>query len=157
MTTILFKGLGVRGQQLVVRDSSKPQRKPLEWQFQGLSCFNCKNSLLLLKLYHLNSLCQLQRTISPLCYNVDVARPYTELVGGVSMQKFTNFLMAVMASVVSYYLCKWLDTIISLMSRGLSCCSCHYDIKTSQFLCSLYHDYSACQSEQLHHLFLCFL
>lgn len=117
MTTILFKGLGVRGQQLVVRDSSKPQRKPLEWQFQGLSCFNCKNSLLLLKLYHLNSLCQLQRTISPLCYNVDVARPYTELVGGVSMQKFTNFLMAVMASVVSYYLCKWLDTIISLMSN----------------------------------------
>ncbi len=33
------------------------------------------------------------------------------------MQKFTNFLMAVMASVVSYYLYKWLDTIISLMSN----------------------------------------
>ena len=33
------------------------------------------------------------------------------------MQKFTNFLMAVMASVVSYYLCKWLDTIITLMSN----------------------------------------
>jgi hypothetical protein len=33
------------------------------------------------------------------------------------LNKLKNFLMAVMASVVSYYLCKWLDTIITLMSN----------------------------------------
>ena len=33
------------------------------------------------------------------------------------MQKLKNFLMAVMASVVAYYFCKWLDAIIILVSN----------------------------------------
>lgn len=55
----------------------------------------------------------------PLCYNMDVARPYTELVRGcfIVLKNTLNFLKAVMASVVSYYLCKWLDCLFQIMSN----------------------------------------
>jgi|GEM_PF-5143012 hypothetical protein len=33
------------------------------------------------------------------------------------MQKLKNFLTAIMASVVAYYLCKWLDAVIVLLSN----------------------------------------
>lgn len=55
----------------------------------------------------------------PLCYNMGVARPYTELVRGcfIMLKNILNFLKAVMASVVSYYLCKWLDCLFQIMSN----------------------------------------
>ena len=49
-------------------------------------------------------------TFLVLCYNIFVATPYTGTEGRVVfMELVVSFVISVMASVVAYYLCKWLD------------------------------------------------
>lgn len=42
-------------------------------------------------------------------YNLNVAIPYTGIERGVTLGLFTSFIVSVVAGVVSYYICKWLD------------------------------------------------
>jgi hypothetical protein len=44
-----------------------------------------------------------------ICYTAKVATPILARKGGVNMGVFTSFILSVMASVVAYYICKWLD------------------------------------------------
>lgn len=48
----------------------------------------------------------------PLCYTVVAALPYSGNREGVSKMNslFSSFLVTVGANVVSYYICKWLDS-----------------------------------------------
>ena len=48
----------------------------------------------------------------PLCYTVVAALPYSGNRGEVSNMAslFNSFLVTVAANVVSYYICKWLDS-----------------------------------------------
>lgn len=44
-----------------------------------------------------------------LCYNFRVATPRQARKGGSVMETASLFFLSVMASVVAYYICKWLD------------------------------------------------
>ena len=43
------------------------------------------------------------------CYNLCVAHRYQQQGGGVHMELFASFLIAVMAGVACHYIIKWLD------------------------------------------------
>ena len=44
-----------------------------------------------------------------MCYNITATTPRQVEKGGVSMASILSFFISVMASVVAYYICKWLD------------------------------------------------
>ena len=43
------------------------------------------------------------------CYNITATTPRQVEKGGVSMASILSFFISVVASVVAYYICKWLD------------------------------------------------
>ncbi|MBE5891971.1 MAG: hypothetical protein E7286_01185 [Lachnospiraceae bacterium] len=43
------------------------------------------------------------------CYNNHVTAPTPVQEGGVIVEVFISFLLSVAASVIAYYICKWLD------------------------------------------------
>ena len=44
-----------------------------------------------------------------ICYNKIVAYPNLQRKGGDCMESICSFIISILASVVAYYICKWLD------------------------------------------------